>query len=166
MKCRICAIECPPGAKLCRDCAAARKRAFAATVTQPLLAAAGVPSIGRPRFAPRPARSRPANKPAAATVAGRSEAVMAASAADAKPQAKKPIGVQWLLLALAFACAVIYLLVRILFAPLAQPSDATPSGETASGSGTPAVTEASAPAAAVAPSAHLPGADATPGAAE
>jgi|SRR5208283_2192765 len=137
MKCRICASECPPGAKLCRDCAAARKRAFAATVTQPLLAAAGAPSIGRPRFAPRPARGRPAKIPA--PVAGRSEAVMAASAADAKPKAKKPIGVQWLLLALAAACAVIYLLLRVLFAPHAQPNDATASGETASPSDTPAV---------------------------
>ena len=40
MKCRICGCEAPAGAKLCKDCAAARKRAFAATVTQPLLLAA------------------------------------------------------------------------------------------------------------------------------
>ena len=54
MKCRICGSECPPAAKLCRDCAAARKRAFAATVTMPLLAAAGVPTASGLRFAPRP----------------------------------------------------------------------------------------------------------------
>ena len=60
MKCRICGSECPPGAKLCRDCAAARKRAFAATVTMPLLAAAGVPSASGLRFAPKP---KPARKP-------------------------------------------------------------------------------------------------------
>jgi hypothetical protein len=149
MKCRICASDCPPGAKLCRDCAAARKRAFAATVTQPLLAAAGAPSVGRPRFAPRPARSRAASKPAG-VVAGRSEAVMAASAADAKPTAKKPIGVQWLLLALALACAIIYLIIRVLFAPHDHPTDATTAGEAAGGSAPPAVTEA--PAAALAPS--------------
>ena len=59
MKCRICGSECPPGAKLCRDCAAARKRAFAATVTVPLLAAAGVPSVRSHRFAPKPPRSGP-----------------------------------------------------------------------------------------------------------
>ncbi len=47
----------PARGKSCRDCAAARKRAFAATVTQPLLAAAGAPSVGRPRFAPRPERA-------------------------------------------------------------------------------------------------------------
>jgi hypothetical protein len=59
MKCRICGSECPPGAKLCRDCAAARKRAFAATVTVPLLAAAGVPSVRSHRFAPKPQRHDP-----------------------------------------------------------------------------------------------------------
>ena len=165
MKCRICASECPPGAKLCRDCAAARKRAFAATVTQPLLAAAGAPSIGRPRFAPRPARSRPANKPVAASAAGRSEAVMAASAEDARPAAKKPIGVQWLLLALALACAVIYLLVRVLFAPHTQPSDEVASGEAPGGSGTPTVSAGSTPPAALlAPTTPLPAAGATPAA--
>lgn len=59
MKCRICGSEGPKGAKLCKDCAAARKRAFAATVTEPmLLAAAGAPSVSQPRFAPRPARPR------------------------------------------------------------------------------------------------------------
>jgi len=40
MKCQICGRSSLPGAKLCSDCRAARKRAFAATVTQPLLAAA------------------------------------------------------------------------------------------------------------------------------
>ena len=54
MKCRICASECPPGAKLCRDCAAARKRAFAATVTQPLFAAAA-PSAVPNSTPPKPA---------------------------------------------------------------------------------------------------------------
>lgn len=41
MKCLICGRSCLPGAKLCSDCSSARKRAFAATVTQPLLDAAG-----------------------------------------------------------------------------------------------------------------------------
>ncbi len=40
-KCVICGRNSPPGAKLCADCSSARKRAFAATVTQPLLLAAG-----------------------------------------------------------------------------------------------------------------------------
>jgi hypothetical protein len=38
MKCLICGQLSLPGAKLCLDCKAARKRAFEATVTQPLLA--------------------------------------------------------------------------------------------------------------------------------
>ncbi len=41
MKCLICGRLSLPGAKLCLDCKSARKRAFDATVTQPLLAAAG-----------------------------------------------------------------------------------------------------------------------------
>ncbi|HWZ71115.1 MAG TPA: hypothetical protein VN326_06500 [Casimicrobiaceae bacterium] len=41
MKCLICGQIGLPGAKLCLDCKAARQRAFDATVTQPLLAAAG-----------------------------------------------------------------------------------------------------------------------------
>src|SRR5450759_421860 len=40
MKCLICGRLSLPGAKLCLDCKSARKRAFDATVTQPLLAAA------------------------------------------------------------------------------------------------------------------------------
>lgn len=137
MKCRICASECPPGANLCRDCAAARERAFAATVTQPLLAAAGAPSVGRPRFAPRPKQRRPERKPATATAA-RSEAVIAASAAEDTPAPRKPIGVQWLLLALAVACAILYLLIQVLMThhgpanDAATPSDAVSEGAPAS----------------------------------
>jgi len=72
MKCRICGRECPPAAKICRDCASARKRAFAATVTQPLLAAVGAPSVAEPRFVPRPTRrrtARAANDPRVGRVA-------------------------------------------------------------------------------------------------
>ena len=55
MRCLICGQLSLPGAKLCLDCKSARKRAFDATVTQPLLAAAGeasgsmvVPRLLRP----------------------------------------------------------------------------------------------------------------------
>jgi hypothetical protein len=155
MKCRICASECPPGAKLCRDCAAARKRAFAATVTQPLLAAAGAPSVGRPRFAPRPERRRPERRKPAAATAARSEAVMAASAAEASATAtaRRPIGVQWLLLALAVACAIVYLLIRLLFAhhdaagdPVAPSDVAAPAASAGGGAAAPALTAPVAPA--------------------
>jgi hypothetical protein len=56
MKCLICGRLSLPGAKLCLDCKAARKRAFDATVTQPLLAAAG--AGGRSTVAPRLLRPR------------------------------------------------------------------------------------------------------------
>ena len=61
MRCQICGRQSLPGAKLCLDCKSARKRAFDATVTQPLLAAAGA---GKGRtVAPRllkPSQSVPA----------------------------------------------------------------------------------------------------------
>src|SRR5438128_10471823 len=60
MKCQICGCAPVPGAKLCLDCRAARKRAFDATVTQPLLAAAGARrrSYASPRLL-KPGRSLP-----------------------------------------------------------------------------------------------------------
>jgi hypothetical protein len=136
MKCRICARECPPGAKLCRDCAAARKRAFAATVTQPLLAAAGVPSIGHPRFAPRPAKVRVGHR-ATAAAAARSEAAIAASAAEgqvAPPRLARP----WLWLALAVALVIVYLAARLVASNHGQSSgEAVTPGDTAHGSAAP-----------------------------
>jgi hypothetical protein len=60
MRCLICGQLSLPGAKLCLDCKAARKRAFDATVTQPLLAGAGA---GRGTAAPlrmfKPSQSVP-----------------------------------------------------------------------------------------------------------
>jgi hypothetical protein len=47
MRCLICGRTALSGGKLCADCRSARKRAFAATVTQPLLAAAGAGSRAR-----------------------------------------------------------------------------------------------------------------------
>ena len=52
MKCLICGRTCLPGAKLCADCSSARKRAFAATVTQPLLEAASARRSGKPLLRP------------------------------------------------------------------------------------------------------------------
>jgi len=143
MKCRICASECPPGAKLCRDCAAARKRAFAATVTQPLFAAAGASSVSHGRFAPRP-KQRISRKPQAATAA-RSEAAIAASALD-DTVAPRSLGVKWLWLALAIATAVVYLLIRLLAGNHGESSDALPPSDSAS-----AVAAPAAPAPAVEP---------------
>jgi hypothetical protein len=105
MKCRICGCETPIGTKLCRDCAAARKRAFAATVTQPLLlAAVGAPSVSQPRFAPKPARPRsklPAGGAAhssSATAAERRKAPVRRKAA-----AQQPAVVLWRAVAIVLA---------------------------------------------------------------
>jgi len=108
MSCRICGRDCPPGAKICRDCAAARKRAFAQTVTQPLLAAVGAPSIGEPRFAPKPLRPRAANDPTVERSAARAEP------APALPLTVVPrkFGVLWLFAAVLATTVVAVLLVR------------------------------------------------------
>jgi len=45
---------------------------------------------------------------------------MQASAAESTVTAAKPIGVQWLLLALAIASAVVYLLIHVFFVPHAE----------------------------------------------
>jgi len=56
--------------------------------------------------------------------------------------APKPIGVQWLLIALAIACAVVYLLIRVLFAPHApSPGEAITPGDTTSDLAAPAVAD-------------------------
>ncbi|HEX8010697.1 MAG TPA: hypothetical protein VF814_07165 [Casimicrobiaceae bacterium] len=121
MNCKICGRECPPGAKICRDCAAARKRAFAVTVTEPLLAAAGAPSVGEPKFAPKP---RPRARPCVAPPA-ESEAV-APEAVPALPLHVVPrkVGVHWLFIGLVAATAIIVLVVKI-FAAGGRATDDT-----------------------------------------
>jgi hypothetical protein len=47
MSCQICGRSSAPGAKLCPDCRAARKRAYDATITQPLFALAGAGTVSR-----------------------------------------------------------------------------------------------------------------------
>jgi hypothetical protein len=131
MKCRICANECPPGAKVCRDCAAARKRAFAATVTQPLLAAAGAPSFGQPRFAPRPAQPRPAPK-MAPPPSVRSGGVIATSAAD-RTAASGGLSLKWLLLGVAIATTIVFVVIKILASGSGHAPDAVNAVDDAAG---------------------------------
>jgi hypothetical protein len=138
MKCRICARDCPPGAKVCRDCAAARKRAFEATVTQPLLAAAGAPSLGQPRFAPRPAQPRAARRPAPSPSV-RSGGAIATSAAD-RTAASGGLSLKWLLFGVAIATTIVFVVIKIL----------------ASGNGHAAGTASSVPAREAAPAIALP----------
>src|SRR5690348_2804106 len=110
MKCKICGRDCPPGAKICRDCASARKRAFAVTVTEPLLAAAGLPSVGEPKFAPRPARRQ---SPVAQPV-DKQPARPEVPAALPLHIVPRRLGVHWLLMGFAVATALVMLLVELL----------------------------------------------------
>src|ERR1700675_4819375 len=77
MKCLICGRTCLPGAKLCSDCSSARKRAFAATVTQPLLDSAVRGRTGGSLL--RPSQS------VAATVRRAAERALYAKPFDAQP---------------------------------------------------------------------------------
>jgi hypothetical protein len=131
MKCRICANECPPGAKVCRDCAAARKRAFAATVTQPLLAAAGAPSFGQPRFAPCPAQPRPAPR-VAPPPSVRSGGAIATSAAD-RTAASGGLSLKWLLLGVAIATTIVFVVIKILASGSGHAPDAVNAVDDAAG---------------------------------
>jgi hypothetical protein len=110
MKCKICGRECPPGSKICRDCASARKRAFAVTVTEPLLAAAGMPSVAEPRFAPRPARPRLAAVPTVNSTSARPEA----PAALPLHVVPRTLGMHWVLIGIAMAATIVVLLVKVL----------------------------------------------------
>ncbi len=107
MSCRICGRDCPPGVKICRDCAAARKRAFAQTVTLPLLAAVGAPSVGEPRFAPKPAR-----RPAANDSTVERDAARAEPAALPLTVVPRKFGVLWLLAGVVVTTAVVVVLSR------------------------------------------------------
>jgi hypothetical protein len=77
MKCLICGRACVPGAKLCADCSSARKRAFAATVTQPLLEAATARRSGTSLLRP--------NQSVAATARRTAERVLAKPQVEASP---------------------------------------------------------------------------------
>ena len=117
MKCRICGRECQSAAKICRDCASARKRAFAATVTMPLLASVGAPSLSEPRFAPKPARRRAAND--TAVVRGpvfTAPPVAAAAALPLNVVPRKPGGI-WLLLAVVGAAILLLIVLRAMENP-------------------------------------------------
>ena len=159
MKCRICGCTTPTGTKLCKDCAAARKRAFAATVTQPLLlAAAGAPSVTRPRFAPKPVKPRvgsaPAGKPSAPPVdRGPSSPAISPLAPKAAAERRTPAAVRrspsrrssflWLFLAI-FAGLVVLLLVGMFVAREGRgPGAGEPSDEVTSAPAAPAPATAS-----------------------
>jgi hypothetical protein len=108
MKCRICGCDTPLGSKLCKDCAAARKRAFAATVTQPLLlAAVGAPSVSHPRFAPKPGRAQRKPSAASAQHAAPKAAVEQSKATVRRAAATRRPGMLVLLVAISAAIAIV-----------------------------------------------------------
>ena len=91
MSCQICGRRSEPGAKLCPDCRAARKRAYDATITQPLLALAGAGTVSRTLARLRRSDSSPeakarraARKARAATQAAATATVPQATAAPAR----------------------------------------------------------------------------------
>jgi hypothetical protein len=114
-KCLICGRASLPGAKLCADCSSARKRAFAATVTQPLLAAAGARTGARLL---KPSQS------VAATARRTAERAL-----SAKPDAPQPVAAPstrraaWMV-AIGIAALVVtatYAARHVLVAPTAEP---------------------------------------------
>src|SRR5439155_22200070 len=100
MRCKICGRECPPGAKICRDSVAPRKRAFAVTVTLPLLATAGAPSVAEPRFAPRLVRPRLAAVPGNVNSTTPRPEAPAALPLHVVP---RTLGMHWMLIGIAMA---------------------------------------------------------------
>ena len=106
MKCLICGRLSLPGAKLCLDCKAARKRAFDATVTQPLLAAAGAARNSRatPRLL-KPSQSVPdaARRAAKMAMAAQAQSKIVSESAESAPRSagRWPIIVGGALLVLA-----------------------------------------------------------------
>jgi hypothetical protein len=110
MSCQICGRRSAPGAKLCDDCRAARKRAFDATITQPLMAMAGTGTVSRTLARLRRAEASPESKARRAARKAKAAAESAAPVAAA-PAARKSVGSRsllWpLLLSLGVALAVI-----------------------------------------------------------
>jgi hypothetical protein len=98
MSCLICGRTTQPGAKLCADCRAARKRAFAATVTQPLLASAGARSGARLL---KPSQS------VAATARRAAERALVSKPPPAEPTKARSHRADFMLLAAAIATIVV-----------------------------------------------------------
>jgi hypothetical protein len=107
MRCLICGRESLPGAKLCLDCKAARKRAFDATVTQPLLAAAGgARGAAAPLRLFKPSQSVP-------NVARRAAKMALATQAQSKIATESPLrrAGQWPIIVGAIGIVVVVVLI-------------------------------------------------------
>ena len=110
MSCQICGRTAAPGAKLCPDCRAARKRAYDATITQPLLAMAGAGTVSRTLSRLRRSDNSPEAKARRAArkakAAARAAAPAAASEAAAAPF-RVSRAILWALLAIGVVVAAI-----------------------------------------------------------
>ena len=133
MSCQICGRRSAPGAKLCADCRAARKRAYDATITQPLLAMVGAGTISRTLSRLRRSDNSPEAKArrAARKAKAAAQASSPASApAPAAPAAAGSRSILWALLAIGVVVAAIagwHLPTRAPDAPdVGTPSTATP----------------------------------------
>jgi hypothetical protein len=98
MTCKICGRPSPAGAKLCPDCRAARKRAYDATITQPLWALAGAGPVSRTLSRLRRGDASPEAK--ARRAARKAQAAAPDPAAPAATPAEAPRSKRPLLLAL------------------------------------------------------------------
>jgi hypothetical protein len=110
MSCQICGQRNAPGAKLCADCRAARKRAYDATITQPLLALAGAGTISRTLSRLRRSKASPEAKArhAARKVKAAAEAgPPVAESPAAAPPAAGSRSMLWALLALGVVLAAV-----------------------------------------------------------
>ena len=110
MSCQICGRRSAPGAKLCADCRAARKRAYDATITQPLLAMAGAGTVSRTLSGLRRSDSSPeakARRAARKAKAAAAAAPQAAVSEAAAPAAARSRSMLWALLANGVVLAAI-----------------------------------------------------------
>lgn len=108
MTCKICGRPSEAGAKLCPDCRAARKRAYDATITQPLMALAGAGTVSRTLSRLR--RSDASPKAKARPAARKAQAEVAKAEAEAGVPAKRKASARpllWVSLTLGVVLAAI-----------------------------------------------------------
>jgi hypothetical protein len=140
MSCQICGRRSAPGAKLCADCRAARKRAYDATITQPLLAMMGAGTVSRTLSRLRRSDSSPeakARRAARKATAAAEKSPSTAAVAAAAPVAAGSRAILWALLAIGVVIAGIagwHLPTRtpdVETAPAATPAQPAPDAEPA-----------------------------------
>lgn len=108
MICKICGRPSAAGAKLCPDCRAARKRAYDATITQPLMALAGAGTVSRTLARLRRSDASPEAKARRAARKAQAAAAKAEAASEIPaPRKTSARPLLWVLLALGVVLAAI-----------------------------------------------------------